>query len=177
MLLFDTGRRLEKAFTAEQFDALVEVLERREDKAATREDLRESELRTQLEIEKTRAALKADIERARSELQTEIERVRSELQTNIEKTRAELKTEIEKIRGDFKTEIERVRAELKTDIEKVRGKWRESNTICSNGRSPAGWLLLRLWRRGSTGLAFEPARALFRPLFQGAFCFFGIFLA
>ena len=74
MLLFDTGRRLEKAFTAEQFDALVEVLERREDKAATREDLRESELRTQLEIEKTR-----------SELQTEIERVRAELKTDIEK--------------------------------------------------------------------------------------------
>lgn len=97
MLLFDTGRRLEKAFTAEQFDALVEVLERREDKAATREDLRESELRTQLEIEKTR-----------SELQTEIERVRAELKTDIEKLRAELKTDIEKVRG----EVERVKYDL-----------------------------------------------------------------
>ena len=29
MLLFDTGKKLEKAFTAEQFDALVEVLEKR----------------------------------------------------------------------------------------------------------------------------------------------------
>ena len=75
MLLFDTGRRLEKAFTAEQFDALVEVLERREDKAATREDLRESELRTQLEIEKTRSELQTDIEKVRGE----VERVKYDL--------------------------------------------------------------------------------------------------
>lgn len=55
MLLFDTGKKLEKAFTQEQFDALVEVLERRGDKAATREDLRETELRMQTEIEKIRS--------------------------------------------------------------------------------------------------------------------------
>ena len=108
MLLFDTGRRLEKAFTAEQFDALVEVLERREDKAATREDLRESELRTQLEIEKTRSELQTEIERVRAELKTDIEKLRTELKTDIEKLRAELKTDIEKVRG----EVERVKYDL-----------------------------------------------------------------
>ena len=74
MLLFDTGKKLEKAFTQEQFDALVEVLERREDRAATKEDLRETELRMQVEIEKVRA----ETEKIRSELKTDIEKVRAE---------------------------------------------------------------------------------------------------
>ncbi len=99
MLLFDTGKKLEKAFTAEQFDALVEVLEKREDKAATKEDLRETELRLQVELEKVRG---------------ETEKVRAEMK----ETEARLTVEIEKIRG----ETEKVRSELKTDIEKVRGE-------------------------------------------------------
>ena len=76
MLLFDTGKKLEKAFTQEQFDALVEVLERREDRAATKEDLRETELRMQVEIEKVRA----ETEKIRSELKTDIEKVRGEVE-------------------------------------------------------------------------------------------------
>ena len=95
MLLFDTGKKLEKAFTAEQFDALVEVLEKREDKAATKEDLRETELRLQVELEKVRG---------------ETEKVRSEMK----ETEARLTVEIEKVRG----ETEKVRAET----EKVRGE-------------------------------------------------------
>lgn len=39
MLLFDTGKKPGKAFTREQFNALVEVLESRKDKAATKEEL------------------------------------------------------------------------------------------------------------------------------------------
>lgn len=76
MLLFDTGKKLEKAFTQEQFDALVEVLERREDRAATKEDLRETELRMQVEIEKVRA----ETEKIRFELKTDIEKVRGEVE-------------------------------------------------------------------------------------------------
>ena len=76
MWLFDTGKKLEKAFTQEQFDALVEVLERREDRAATKEDLRETELRMQVEIEKVRA----ETEKIRSELKTDIEKVRGEVE-------------------------------------------------------------------------------------------------
>ena len=76
MLLFDIGKKLEKAFTQEQFDALVEVLERREDRAATKEDLRETELRMQVEIEKVRA----ETEKIRSELKTDIEKVRGEVE-------------------------------------------------------------------------------------------------
>ena len=82
MLLFDTGKKLEKAFTQEQFDALVEVLERREDRAATKEDLRETELRMQVEIEKVRA---------------ETEKVRLE----VRETEARLKADNEKVKYDL----------------------------------------------------------------------------
>ena len=82
MLLFDTGKKLEKAFTAEQFDALVEVLEKREDKSATKEDLRETELRLQVELEKIRG---------------ETEKVRGE----VKETEARLRTEIEKVKYDL----------------------------------------------------------------------------
>ena len=89
MLLFDTGKKLEKAFTAEQFDALVEVLEKREDKAATKEDLRETELRLQVELEKVRG----ETEKVRSET----EKVRGE----VKETEARLRTEIEKVKYDL----------------------------------------------------------------------------
>lgn len=75
MLLFDTGKKLEKAFTAEQFDALVDVLDKREDKSATKEDLRETELRMQVEVEKVRT----EIQGVRNELKEEIQGVRNEL--------------------------------------------------------------------------------------------------
>ncbi|WP_370791039.1 peptidase M23 [Bilophila wadsworthia] len=122
MLLFDTGKKLEKAFTQEQFDALVEVLERREDRAATKEDLRETELRMQVEIEKVRA---------------ETEKIRSELKTDIEKVRAET----EKVR----LEVRETEARLKADNEKVKydllkwqiGGWIALATIMAKG---FGWL-------------------------------------
>ena len=52
------------------------MLERREDRAATKEDLRETELRMQVEIEKVRA----ETEKIRSELKTDIEKVRGEVE-------------------------------------------------------------------------------------------------
>ena len=88
MLLFDTGKKLEKAFTAEQFDALVEVLEKREDKSATKEDLRETELRLQ-----TEARLTVEIEKIRGGT----EKVRGE----VKETEARLRTEIEKVKYDL----------------------------------------------------------------------------
>ena len=106
MLLFDTGKKLEKAFTQEQFDALVEVLERRGDKAATGEDLRETELRMQTEIEKIRS---------------ETEKVRLE----VRETEARLKIEIEKVQGEtekIRLEIKETEAQLRTEIEKVRAE-------------------------------------------------------
>ncbi len=72
MLLFDSGKKLEKAFTREQFDALVEVLESREGKTATKENLRETELRLQLEIEKVRA----EVEQTKARLQADISQLR-----------------------------------------------------------------------------------------------------
>ena len=82
MLLFDTGKKLEKAFTAEQFDALVEVLEKREDKAATKEDLRETELRLQVELEKVRGEtekVRGEGKKSRAQLQAAEEKVKYDL--------------------------------------------------------------------------------------------------
>ena len=104
MLLFDTGKKLEKAFTAEQFDALVEVLEKREDKSATKEDLRETELRLQVELEKVRG---------------ETEKIRAEMK----ETEARLTVEIEKIRGEtekVRGEVKETEARLRTEIEKAK---------------------------------------------------------
>ena len=97
MLLFDTGKKLEKAFTTEQFDALVEVLEKREDKAATKEDLRETGLKLQVELEKVRG---------------EVKETEARLKVDIEKVRAET----EKVRG----EVKETEARLRVDIEKVK---------------------------------------------------------
>lgn len=111
MLLFDTGKKLEKAFTAEQFDALVEVLEKREDKAATKEDLRETELRLQVELEKVRGEtekVRSEMKETEARLTVEIEKVRGET----EKVRAET----EKVRG----EVKETEARLRTEIEKVK---------------------------------------------------------
>ena len=87
MLLFDTGKKLEKAFTKEQFDALVEVLDRRDGSLATSQELKETESRLQNELKGTEAALKADVLAVKGDLretelrlQKEIEVVRKEVQ-------------------------------------------------------------------------------------------------
>ncbi len=123
MLLFDTGKKLEKAFTQEQFHALVEVLERREDRAATKEDLRETELRMQVEIEKVRA----ETEKIRSELKTDIEKIRAEtemVRLEVRETEARLKVDNEKVKYDL----------LKWQI----GGWIALATIMAKG---FGWLV------------------------------------
>lgn len=96
MLLFDTGKKLEKAFTQEQFDALVEVLESREDKAATKEDLAALELRLNAELQKHREDTKAELAATKTELtamearlRNEIEKQQLLLQRDIQKTKVE----------------------------------------------------------------------------------------
>ena len=85
MLLFDTGKKLEKAFTQEQFDALVDVLEARQDKTATKEDLRETEARLQAELRESELRTKIEIEKLRGET---------------EKTKAQLQGDIAQLRLD-----------------------------------------------------------------------------
>ena len=107
MLLFNSGKKLEKAFTEEQFAALVEVLEQRESNTATREDLRETELQLQKDVRETELQLQKDLRETELRLQLEIEKVRSET----EKIRAELKESIEKVRADLTAEMEKMRTE------------------------------------------------------------------
>ncbi len=136
MLLFDTGKKLEKAFTQEQFDALVEVLERRGDKAATGEDLRETELRMQTEIEKIRSEtekIRLEIKETEAQLKTEIEKVRAEtekVRLEVRETEARLRTEIEKVRG----EVEKVKYDL---LKWQIGGWLALAAIMAKG---FGWL-------------------------------------
>ena len=75
MLLFETGKRLEQAFPAEQFAALVEVFDKRGDRSATKEDLQETELRTRVEIEKVRA----EVKEVEARLSVKIEKVKYDL--------------------------------------------------------------------------------------------------
>ena len=89
MLLFNSGKKLEKAFTEEQFAALVEVLEQRESNAATREDLRETELQLQKDLRETELRLQLEIEKVRAELKSDIEKVRADLTAEMEKMRTE----------------------------------------------------------------------------------------
>lgn len=105
------------------------MLERRGDKAATGEDLRETELRMQTEIEKIRS---------------ETEKIRLE----IKETEAQLKTEIEKVRAEtekVRLEVRETEARLRTEIEKVKydllkwqiGGWLALAAIMAKG---FGWL-------------------------------------
>ena len=94
MLLFDTGKKLEQAFTREQFDALVDVLEKRDGSLATSQELTavKAELKADIaelrqEIAANKAELKADIagidarlRETELHLQKEIVQVRSEMQ-------------------------------------------------------------------------------------------------
>lgn len=94
MLLFDTGKKLEQAFTREQFDALVDVLEKRDGSLATSQELTavKTELKADIaelrqEIAANKAELKADIagidarlRETELRLQKEIVQIRSEMQ-------------------------------------------------------------------------------------------------
>ena len=93
MLLFETGKRLEQAFPAEQFAALVEVFDKRGDRSATKEDLQETELRTRVEIEKVRA----EVKEVEARLSIEIEKVRAE----VKEVEARLSVKIEKVKYDL----------------------------------------------------------------------------
>lgn len=69
MLLFDTGKKLEKAVGEEAASIIMQVFEQYDEQtkkeSATKGDLRETELRLQAEIEKVRA----ETEKVRAEIQ------------------------------------------------------------------------------------------------------------
>lgn len=72
MLLFDDGKKLEKAVGEEAAKAIVEVLERFDESqrnaSATKGDLRETELRLQKEIRELDLKVQAEIEKIRAEV-------------------------------------------------------------------------------------------------------------
>lgn len=71
MPLFDTGKKLEKAFTKEQFDALVEVLEKRDGSLATSQEV--SDVKTDLKSDLV--SVKAELRETELRLQKEIKDV------------------------------------------------------------------------------------------------------
>lgn len=72
MLLFDDGKRLEKAIGEEAAQIIISMLERMGDEqkkeAATKGDLREAELRLETKVEASKSELKSDIASAKHEL-------------------------------------------------------------------------------------------------------------
>ena len=79
MLLFDTGKRLEKAVGEEAAQIIIEAFERlseeQKKESATKGDVRETELRLQGEIELTRK----EIKEVELRLQKEIQQVKYDL--------------------------------------------------------------------------------------------------
>lgn len=74
--MFDTGKKLEKAFTKEQFDALVEVLEKRDGSLATSQEVND----VKTELKGDIAVVKGELRETELRLQKEIEVVRKEVQ-------------------------------------------------------------------------------------------------
>ena len=100
MLLFDTGKKLEQAFTREQLDALVDVLEKRDGSLATSQEL------TAVKTE-----LKADI---------------AELRQEIAANKAELKADIAELRQETAEKLTAIKTELKADIAEIDARLRET---------------------------------------------------
>ena len=122
MLLFDTGKKLEKAFTKEQFDALVEVLEKRDGSLATSQEV--SDVKTNLKGDIT--SVKTELRETELRLQKEIEVVRGE----IKNTEMRLLKEIKVVRGEIKgTEIRLLKWQI--------GGWGALAAIMAKG---FGWL-------------------------------------
>lgn len=132
MLLFDTGKKLEKAFTQEQFNALVEVLESREDKAATKEDLAALELRLTTASKKELAALELRVTAASKEglsalelrLTADLQKHREETKAELQKHREETKAELTAMEGRFTTELQKHREETKAELTAMEARLR-----------------------------------------------------
>ncbi|MCR5812945.1 MAG: peptidase M23 [Desulfovibrio sp.] len=110
MLLFDSVKKLEKAFTKEQFDALVDLL-----------DQRQGMLASSREIIDVKAALKADIVGVRNELKNGNADVRNEVISDIAAVRSELKncmtqgfSELRDLESRLKKVYEPVHSEIKS---------------------------------------------------------------
>ena len=110
MLLFDSEKKLEKAFTNEQFDALVDLL-----------DQRQGMLASSREITDVKAALKADIVGVRNALKNGNADVCNEVISDIAAVRSELKncmtqgfSEIKALEGRLQRAYEPVQSEIKS---------------------------------------------------------------
>ena len=93
MLLFDTGKKLEQAFTREQFDALVDVLEKRDGSLATSQEL---------------TAVKTDIAELRQETAEKLTAIKTELKADI----AEIDARLRETELRLQKEIVQIRSEM-----------------------------------------------------------------
>lgn len=110
MLFFDSVKKLEEAFTKEQFDALVDLLNQREVKLASSR-----------EITDVKAALKADIVGVLNELKNGNADVRNEVMSDIAAVRSELKScmtqgfaDLKALEGRLQKAYEPIQREIKT---------------------------------------------------------------
>ncbi len=118
MLLFDTGKKLEQAFTREQFDALVDVLEKRDGSLATSQEL--TAVKTELKADI--AELRQEIAANKAELKADIAELRQEIAAN----KAELKADIAELRQETAEKLTAIKTELKADIAEIDARLRET---------------------------------------------------
>ena len=117
MTIITIPRILQEKLTEEGADALVEILDKVEERSEAH-TLQVAEERFEKKLEQVKFELKEDI----SKVDKRLELVKSELKQEISDTKAELREEISKV----DRRLEQVRAELKTDIANVRAdliKW------------------------------------------------------
>ena len=135
MTIITIPKILQEKLTEEGADALVEILDKVEERSEAH-TLRVAEERFEKKLEQAKSELKEEIskvdiriEQTKTELREEINKV----DIRIEQTKTELREEInkvdkrlEQVKSELKTDIANLRAELKTDIANVKAdliKW------------------------------------------------------
>ncbi len=122
MLLFDTGKKLEQAFTREQFDALVDVLEKRDGSLATSQELTAVKTELKADIAELRQETAEKLTAVKTELKADIAELRQEIAAN----KAELKADIAELRQETAEKLTAIKTELKADIAEIDARLRET---------------------------------------------------
>lgn len=117
MAIITVPKILQERLTEEGADALVEILDKVEERSEVH-TLRVAEERFEKKLEQAKSELKDEI----NKVDKRLEQVKSELRDEINKVDKRL----EQVKSDLKTDIADLKAELKTDIANVKAdliKW------------------------------------------------------
>jgi len=111
MSIITIPKILQEKLTDEGANALVEILDRVEDRSQVH-TVETVELKFEKRLTEEVSRLEKKIESVRSDLEIKIESVRSDLEVKIESVRSDLEVKIESVRSDLGKRIESTRADL-----------------------------------------------------------------